>query len=795
MNSNTAKFFALNIALFVATAGCMLMQPSSLYAWQEQEEQERQAPPKANSIPLIEQEPFDLLKLDEFNGNVEFKIKPLDTPLPNPLPTGGTLIFESPDLSDDRLQVSYENIVGYRSYLELLQAEANQFIRKDDYGMAFRNLIYIYDRGGNKSRQLTNTIQNLLFRDGAKNYFAGNFELALAIFQDIYDRDKDFEAPGISKKPVELILECHSKNIESKFERGLYEQVRAATDDLEVRYGDAAKPTADLWRGKLREQSDLLLAKARQQMSGSDGKQAHLTARQAHRVWPNRPEARALQTEILKRFPIMFVGVSQTSNTPDPLSLDDWGARRIGRLTERSVVEFTGPGDDGGHYEFLNGELEQIDDDGFEFRFVIKPDKKQVAVPGIDAYQLSQRMLARGSIGSDEYYVPFARVVETIEIENENSIRVKLTRSFIKPQALFQFRYPRDAESKSANGPFVLSEQNEEVKVFNRNPAYAGQFKGPDNEIIEWQFPSATAAADALINGEVDVVDRVRLSDLNRLEGSAGIEVESYIVPTVHMLVPNERNAFMEDRSFRNGLMQGINRELILGDVICGGREVSGCEVISGPFPIGTEDNDQVSYAYNLGVGLQPFNDRLGMVLTRVVYQTQLSLLATKGMENPALEFPTITLAHPVDEIAQQACINIQRMWEAIGIKSVLRQLENGEVRPADDEWDFLYYQMSMEEPLTNVELLFGRGGVVKNISAPVEQNMQKLAFAVSWQNAARTLRRIHRQVVNDVSVFPLWQIQEHFAYRDHVKGIGRLPVHLYQNVADWSVVVSEEGQ
>lgn len=742
---------------------------------------------------LLEQEPYDLIKLDEVNGGVEIKIKPLKTPLPDPVPSTGVLVFESPDLSDDRLQVPHNNIVSYRSFQQLLQIEANQYIRAKEYGKAFGNLIYIYDNGGQDDPQLNRRIQNLLFRDGAENYLAKNFELALAIFEDIYARDKDFET-GTSKTPIELILECHDRNIAANFEAGRYRQVFAATESLAARYGEGAGPAVEKWRSRLLAESDRMLSEARKIASEGDGKRAHLTARKANSIWPGRPESLQLFQEILRKFPIVFVGVSQTSSNANPLSLDDWGARRIGRLTERSVVEFTGPGDDGGSYEFLNGKLEQLDDNGFLFRFEIEPTQTRYAVPPINAYELSRRMLERGSIHTEDYDIPFARIVDTIEIENENSILVKLKRAFIKPEALFQFRYDAQQDVRG-NGAYQFAETNNEVTMFAANPDYQSKPDAQRPEIIEWRFPSASQAATALIAGEIDVVDRIHLADLNRLEKNAGIEVESYIVPTVHMLVPNVRNEFMEDRVFRNGLLQGINRELILREVICGGKEVSGCELISGPFPIGTEENDQVSYAYNLSVGLQPFNGRLAMVLARVVYEKSLNQMVKKGIENPKLEFPTLTLAHPVDEVAALACSNIQRMWEAMGLTVVLRPLEVGVVRPPDDEWDFLYYQMSMEEPLTNAELLFGRNGIVKNVSAPVEQNMQKLGYADSWQNAARTLRRIHRQVVNDVTIIPLWQIQEYFAYRENLKGLGRLPVHLYQDVGNWLIVAQEEDK
>ena len=153
-----------------------------------------------------------------------------------------------------------------------------------------------------------------------------------------------------------------------------------------------------------------------------------------------------------------------------------------------------------------------------------------------------------------------------------------------------------------------------------------------------------------------------------------------------------------------------------------------------------------------------------------------------------------LVLAYPDDQIAKMACDNIQQMWEAMGLTVVLKELKD-EVIPDDDDWDFLYYSISMEEPLTDVHRLFGRDGIVGQVSAPVEQNMQRIGYADSWQNAGKTLRRIHRQVVNDVTIIPLWQIKEHFAYRDNVQGIGKNPVHIYENVDRWKIVPRKKAE
>jgi len=65
---------------------------------------------------------------------------------------------------------------------------------------------------------------------------------------------------------------------------------------------------------------------------------------------------------------------------------------------------------------------------------------------------------------------------------------------------------------------------------------------------------------------------------------------------------------------------------------------------------------------------------------------------------------------------------------------------------------------------------------------------MRRLGYADSWQAAGLTLRRMHRQIRNDVTILPLWQLKEHYAIRDNLREVGRNAVHLYQNVDFWKI-------
>ena len=120
-------------------------------------------------------------------------------------------------------------------------------------------------------------------------------------------------------------------------------------------------------------------------------------------------------------------------------------------------------------------------------------------------------------------------------------------------------------------------------------------------EFLESEGGPSVTRKDELIQGNIDVVDRVSIGDVERLKENPKIGVRPYALPTVHLLIPKIRSEELgEDLYFRSGLSHLIDRNLVVNDVICNGNLIDGCTPISGPFPLGTADNDQISYGYDV---------------------------------------------------------------------------------------------------------------------------------------------------------------------------------------------------
>ena len=111
-------------------------------------------------------------------------------------------------------------------------------------------------------------------------------------------------------------------------------------------------------------------------------------------------------------------------------------------------MEFMGPSDEGGKYLFPNGRFQQIDELGKRYRFSLNPETPP-GVPPLTAYELSNRLLDLADPKSPEYHVPWARMVEGIEIENERSVLIRLRYSHVRPESLMTIRYFSEKDPRS----------------------------------------------------------------------------------------------------------------------------------------------------------------------------------------------------------------------------------------------------------------------------------------------------------------------------------------------------------
>ncbi len=66
-----------------------------------------------------------------------------------------------------------------------------------------------------------------------------------------------------------------------------------------------------------------------------------------------------------------------------------------------------------------------------------------------------------------------------------------------------------------------------------------------------------------------------------------------------------------------------------------GNQKVAGCQLISGPFPIGTRDNDPLAYAYDQRIAPRSYDPRLASILKTLARRELTEKAQKRGEEVP----------------------------------------------------------------------------------------------------------------------------------------------------------------
>ena len=158
-----------------------------------------------------------MLYLNEQGEYAILKISPLAKAPVKPMPDRGELVFAFPADTDEKFEVPYSSIEKFTSFNELLIEEADAWMKQKKFPEAFRNLFHVYNRGGKNDPAMVASLMNCLFLDGKENYDSGEFELALSIYEDIYQNDPGFKVRDFNIPLADVVMACHNGMIKKTF--------------------------------------------------------------------------------------------------------------------------------------------------------------------------------------------------------------------------------------------------------------------------------------------------------------------------------------------------------------------------------------------------------------------------------------------------------------------------------------------------------------------------------------------------------------------------------------------------
>ncbi|MCO6044704.1 ABC transporter substrate-binding protein [Aeoliella sp. ICT_H6.2] len=697
--------------------------------------------------------------------------------VPNPFPAGGDLQIRPLNLEVAAAEVSVPWTAVQRIDLfeDMIMREALALAEQKKFDEAFPYFSHLLNKAPH-TRGLDQAINSYLQANALAAYNGGEYDRSLAILGSLYDRTPN--ASGLSGA-VDTVA---GKIIEKYLAERNFKSARTTLDVVEQTFNGLRLTVVQRWRQRFLQAATSQLAEAEKLLNAKKYLAARQAVNQAVGVWPELNGVNELRARLQQEYPVVTLGVLQRSPQDPQYRIDSSASVRAASLTNPTILELRGYTAEGGEYQSNIAQVE-LAPSGLELNFELLESQSSAPLDvSLAASALARQLLEAANLASGHGSELLAELVERVDVEYPQNVRVHFRHPHVRPESLLTLPMGSELVGLSDRGAFGIEEYNDELIRFATSPAHRGAIA----EIHERAFPDDDQLITALSQGVVDVVDRVPPWQIRQLQADDSLVVESYLLPTVHVLVPTGRSPLTEQREFRRALCYGIRRDRFVHDVLLAGQEVSGFQTVSGPFPAGVSLSDPIRYGYNSQVKPRPYDPYMAIVLSTAAWS---NVQKAKGVKEPGdTPLPTVTLGHSADAVARMACTEIAKDLNSLGIPIELVELTTEQMLEAEKYVDLKYAELSTWEPVSDARRLLGAGGIVTGTSDFMRLALDRLDAARNWNDVRGRLYQIHDAASTDLPVIPLWQTVNYFAYRRELSGISEQPVHLFQDLSNWQL-------
>lgn len=745
--------------------------------------------PPDPGLELLQEEAHDLLFFTEKSGGGWAKVHLLDFPgrtPPSQDKRTGSFKIQVVGIEAQDFAVRWSDVERMDLWEVRLERETKERLAKGDFTGAYPFLSVLIRDYPNRPG-LRDLRTEFLWRDAvarASRARDNPDELSptLAMLEELRRYAPEYNRSQVLRA-IENVTDRLMQNLIDESELDLAQQMLAR---LEEDYKTENLATIEKWNNEFLGMAEEKRRQAIEARDRKDYRSARELARDSIYLKPDIPGGKELVREIDTIYPLVNVGVLQSATVLDPTRIDNWGARRSGRLIYRTLFEMEGAGPEGGEYDFIFGDVE-MSADRMHFDLMLKPQELEPPLDQIQGHFVADVLAARAQPSSPTYFAPWAAAVQTIGLEGPQQVTFNLRRPNVLPIALLQVMVDGSwfgGQPGSPTGDYRRDVVEDDIVryVLTGEPETPAQ----PREIVEIRSASAADSVNLLLQGRVDVLDQLFPADAVRLSRSKAIKVVNYPLPTVHMLIPCSDHPFLAERTFRRALVYGTNREDILQGELLENLESEGCRVLSGPFPAGLELNDPLGYAYDQTIVPRRYEPPLAKLLL-AMNENQMKAMAERRKEEMPKMRP-IRLAFPSDNLSRVACEAIRSQWQLLGLEIQLVEMPVGQTFPEPDEdiADIVYVSAAVWEPVLDARRILGPEGLAGSEDQLVGLGLRRLEEARNWREVRDRLLDLHAISHHELPVIPLWQMVDSYAYRKELIGVGSDIVSLYQNAGKW---------
>jgi ABC-type transport system substrate-binding protein len=764
----------------MAILACAVLAVSQEEKKLSKEEEPQEAP---KNLRFFEREPYDELHVREKENRIGIhRIRPLQLKgdkLPE-LPTTEVEISFLDRPAQEKYKIQRGKITQWIRFRELVLLEAERLVTERQFDEAF--IYYKHLRGKYRDNlpQLDASIARFHAEEAKMHQEKRQPAQALALLNSAHELNP--QHPGLADAMAEAVDVLIQGHVAAQ----KYDPARTLLVGLKTKFPKHAAVAK--WEGRLSAEAQKLLTESKDHASAGRMHEARETALASVRIWPLE-EATKLLDEAQRRSPRLVVGVTAPAQSFDPERLDDWAARRSGRLLHRTLAEFAGHGPQGGQYR--SPLALEINQENLGQQLVLHLNPKLTWSDGtpLTGADVSRHLLAMADPLDRRSYRPdWAELFAAVRVRDGYEVQIDLRRTHVHPEGLLQTvllpwrSHSQANQPQPALGPYSVHQMAAGEVRYRASERYFAPGAAQPKEIIERYYDDGRKASTALRNGEIAMLDRVSPWEIDNLQAIPYLHVEPYAVPTVHCLIPNSKNKLLTWRTLRRAILVGIHREKVLTELLQGAR-LPGNRPISGPFPAGLDATDPIGYAYDYSLAPRPYDRALSVTLVALAIEQE-NTARKKRKEAELTELPPLVLLHPGHDVARVACRQIKTQLEPAGIKITLK--EQTPAALAEGAWDLRYAELAMVDPVIDGPRLLGASGMAARPSSFLALALRELERANDWKSASQKLLEIHRLTYEELPVIPLWQLTDHFAYHRQLQGVAARPVSLYSNVEQW---------
>jgi len=701
-------------------------------------------------------------------------------------------------------KVKRVNIKKIEYFEDLLLLECDRLVPAHDYARAFECCLRIQTRNPGW-RGLDDRVNHVLFAEGSQALIGGDGERGLRLLRELLGRKRNY--PGL----LDQIGAAYSKRIERALSLGMYPRGRRVLHELVE-----LAPEHSL----VKQMRALFIAKASQRVKDtetSSGPERLDGLVEALRIWPALDGVEPLYTKAFAAEPTLEVAVTDVAAPLGPWVRSPADAR-VSRLLYRPLLASD---DDearqGKRPDQLAAAIESSD---LGRRLVIRIRPGFLWSDGsrpVSAIDVGRDLIDRTDPHSRGYEARWADLLDHVEMTDESRLEIRLNHSPLKAGAWLlgpvgpahagvDGRVATSSQDRPlvSDGPFrCVVAAADSVELYRRDRDHA-QASGVPAEapvgvdtaktagggsarsvprikrIREIRLPRGQSAAGVLRRGDVSLVDHVPPDQVESLAATEHIQVGKYSKPVVHVLALDGRNPALRIRSLRRGLSYAIDRKALLEDHVLKHPATDTDTVADGPFPKGS---------YADAPGVKPLDAHMWLAKMLVA-------AARKELNNAPIK---LTLAYPAIAEVQAVMDKLAASFREAGIEIVTAevlpsQLES-ELR-AGRRFDLAYRVLRCDEPVLDAGVLLCPGydappeadALASGTSPRILQLLLQLERAAEWPTARGLAIQIDRECRDELPVIPLWQLVDHYAWRDRLRGPVKAAGDLYQGIETWEI-------